>query len=154
MTLYLVRHAQAGSRSTWDGTDDTQRPLTAHGRHQAADLVDALAEVRIERVLSSPYLRCVETLAPLAARLGLPISITAALAEGPHDEALALARSVGSGNVVMCSHGDIIPGLLDTFRRHDGLDLGAEPRCQKASVWILDPGGTFNQAAYLAPPKG
>lgn len=162
MTLYLLRHAQAGSRATWNGTDDTLRPLTAQGRRQSADLVDTLAEVGIERLLTSPYLRCVETLAPLAACIGVPVEITQALAEGPHDDALALVRSLGSLNVVMCSHGDIIPALLDTFRRVDSLDLGADPRCQKGSLWILEPGvpnglerwPTFESAAYVGPPKG
>ncbi len=153
MTLYLLRHAQAGSRATWDGTDDTRRPLTSQGRRQAADLVGLLVDLPIDRVLSSPYLRCVETVAPLTARLGMPLEITEALAEGPEDDALALVRSLGSANVLMCSHGDIIPALLDTFRRVDRLDLGTDPRCQKGSVWMLEPGPVFDKAVYLPPPK-
>ncbi len=154
MTLYLLRHAQAGSRATWNGTDDTRRPLTSQGRRQSADLVDSLVEVGLERIFTSPYLRCAETVAPLATRLGLQVEITEALAEGPHADALVLARSLGTRNALMCSHGDIIPGLLDTFRRVDGLDLGPDPRCQKGSLWILDPGPIFDQAAYVSPPKG
>jgi broad specificity phosphatase PhoE len=153
LTLYLLRHAQAGSRATWDGTDDTRRPLTSQGRRQAADLVGLLVEFPIDRVLTSPYLRCVETVAPLTARLDIPLEITESLAEGPEDDALALVRSLGSANVVMCSHGDIIPALLDTFRRVDRLDLGIDPRCQKSSVWMLEPGPVFDKAVYLPPPK-
>lgn len=153
MTLYLLRHAQAGSRATWDGNDDTRRPLTSQGRRQAADLVGLLVDFPIDRVFTSPYLRCVETVAPLTARLEMPLEITEALAEGPEDDALALVRSLGSGNVVMCSHGDIIPALLDTFRRMDRVDLGTGPRCQKGSVWMLEPGPVFNRAVYLPPPK-
>ena len=44
MTVYLVRHAVAGDRGRWLG-NDRLRPLARDGRHQAADLVDALAQL-------------------------------------------------------------------------------------------------------------
>jgi broad specificity phosphatase PhoE len=153
MTLYLVRHAQAGSRSDWRG-DDRTRPLTSSGRHQAADLVGTFAEMGIEKIMTSPFVRCVETVAPLAARLGLPNLVTEALAEGPHEQALQLARNLADEDVMFCSHGDIIPALLDTFAYLDGLDLGRTPKCQKGSVWALEPAAdfaSFVRAQYIAP---
>ena len=64
---YLVRHAKAGSRERWTAPD-RDRPLTAAGRVQAAALTRLLqATTRV--VSSSPYLRCVETVAPLAEAL-------------------------------------------------------------------------------------
>jgi broad specificity phosphatase PhoE len=154
VTLYLLRHAQAGSRATWNGDDDTRRPLTGQGRRQSADLVGLLCDMPIDRIFTSPYLRCVETVAPLGARLGTDVEVTDALAEGPERAALELARSLGSANTLFCSHGDIIPALLDTFRRTDGLDLGPDPKCQKGSVWVLEPGPAFGVGVYLPPPKG
>ena len=65
MPILLVRHAVAASRSKWDG-DDRLRPLTKRGQRQALDLVSQLSEQPVHRVLSSPYLRCVDTVAPLA----------------------------------------------------------------------------------------
>ena len=81
MTLYLVRHAKAGSRSSWDG-DDRLRPLTKMGRREAEGIADLLRDAPLERVLSSPYVRCTETVAPLAARRGLEVEEHDALAEG------------------------------------------------------------------------
>jgi phosphohistidine phosphatase SixA len=156
VTLYLVRHAQAGSRATWDGEDDQLRPLTGEGRHQTADLVGLLADMQISRVITSPYKRCIETAAPIAARLGVPVEVHQALAEGPCDDALALARDVISEDALFCSHGDIIPGMLDAFARDDQVDLGNNPRCQKGSVWVCEPAADlkrFAAATYLSPPR-
>jgi phosphohistidine phosphatase SixA len=162
MTLYLVRHAQAGSRSTWDGTDDQLRPLTPHGRRQSADLVGLLAEFPLTRVLTSPYLRCVETVAALGARVRLVVEQTEALAEGPADDAIALVQTLlgqDDGHAVLCSHGDIIPDLLDYFVRQHGIELGKNPRCQKGSVWMIDSLDSTSgsaraawSATYVPPP--
>jgi broad specificity phosphatase PhoE len=160
VTVFLVRHAQAGSRSAWDGPDDTKRPLTAGGRRQAADLVGVLEELVAARpepvVLSSPYRRCVQTVAPLAAALGVEVVIDARLSEGPGSRALPFVRECAANptrNVVLCSHGDVIPWLLDHFRANDGLSLGPDPRCQKGSTWVLDGDGSgrLTDASYLGP---
>ena len=68
MTVYVVRHGKAGSRSGWTEPDD-QRPLTKAGRRQAGALADMLAGDHVTRVLSSPYVRCRQTVEPLAERL-------------------------------------------------------------------------------------
>jgi phosphohistidine phosphatase SixA len=160
VTIYLVRHAQAGNRSDWSG-DDESRPLTREGRHQAADLVEMLGEVELDEIHSSPYLRCVETVAPLSARrsregVGLITHIHQALTEGSPLDAIALVRSLASTktHAVLCSHGDIIPGVLEALVRDDHLDLGPAPKCQKASIWVLEPDGSrFTHALYVPPPR-
>ena len=156
MTLYLVRHAQAGSRSSWSGTDDLLRPLTALGRYQAADIVGVLSEMGITEIRTSPYRRCIETVAPLAAALGLDMIVDERLTEGPATGAIALARSLAETSTVFCSHGDIIPAILDHLQLNDALDLGVDPRTQKGSTWICEPNrswaGHFAEATYLAPP--
>src|SRR3954469_967625 len=63
--LLLVRHAKAGNRKSWDGVDRL-RPLTDAGWAQGTALLDLLGESRPVRLLSSPYVRCVQTLEPLA----------------------------------------------------------------------------------------
>lgn len=157
MTLYLVRHAQAGRRSDFDGFNDSLRPLTAEGRHQAAALVGVLADLGVTSVYSSPYRRCVQSAAPLASHLGVSTVETASLEEGPADRAIDLARSLASENAAFFSHGDIIPSMLDHFVHTDELVLGAEARCQKASTWILEPAkdspGVFVGAIYIPPPR-
>ncbi|MEO5679261.1 MAG: histidine phosphatase family protein, partial [Acidimicrobiales bacterium] len=82
MTLLLVRHAEAEPRSGWDGPD-VLRPLSVKGRRQAGSLVQLLGDrVPVGRLVASPSLRCLETLSPLAATLGLTLEVSPALAEG------------------------------------------------------------------------
>jgi len=108
VTSVLVRHASAGKRADW-GRDDRLRPLDARGRRQAAALVELLRVVAVRRVVSSPYVRCLETVEPLAAALGLAIEEDDSLAEGAGTAASALLAEVG---LVACTHGDVAEELL------------------------------------------
>jgi 8-oxo-dGTP diphosphatase len=151
--LLLVRHAKAGSRRSWDG-DDRFRPLSDEGRRQAEGLVRLLTDFGPARVLSSPYVRCVQTVEPLAAMFGLAVEQEPALAEGRCGKAARLIQElVGGGTVVLCTHGDIIPEVLRRAYEVDGVDLGDDPRCAKGSTWILEyGGGRCLTAQYLDPP--
>jgi 8-oxo-dGTP diphosphatase len=108
VTSVLLRHASAGHRLDPYG-DDHLRPLDARGRRQAAELVELLRPLEVRRVVSSPYVRCVETVEPLAAALGLPVEQDERLAEGASDGALDLLREDG---VVACTHGDVAEEVL------------------------------------------
>ena len=108
MTSVLLRHASAGDRDHWDG-DDFHRPLDARGRRQAAELVELLRPFKVRRVLSSPYVRCIETVEPLAAALDLPVELNDRLTEGAGPGAGLLLHEDG---VVCCTHGDIIESVL------------------------------------------
>jgi 8-oxo-dGTP diphosphatase len=150
--LLLVRHAVALDRHAFDGDDD-ERPLRKRGRRQAEALVTLLADQEVDRVLTSPSVRCVETVAPLAAARGVALEETADLAEGATHEAVALVRSLFGRNAALCSHGDVIPRVLEHLVVHDGIDLGNDPRCSKASVWVLeDDGERAVKAFYIEPP--
>jgi 2,3-bisphosphoglycerate-dependent phosphoglycerate mutase len=70
--LVVVRHAEAVKREV-GGPPDDQRPLTDEGRRQAVELVDQIARWEPTEVLSSPLLRAVETVAPTAAHLDIPV---------------------------------------------------------------------------------
>ena len=108
MTSVLLRHAAAGDRWDWDG-DDFHRPLDARGRRQAAEFVELFRPLGVRRVVSSPYVRCVETVKPLAAALELPVELDDRLAEGAGPGADELLREDG---VVCCTHGDVAEQLL------------------------------------------
>ena len=108
MTSVLVRHASAGDRDDWDG-DDRLRPLDGRGRRQAAELVDRLRGIEVRRIVSSPYVRCVETVEPLAGALGLSVEQDDRLAEGAGRASLDLLREDG---VVGCTHGDVVDAVL------------------------------------------
>ena len=84
--LYLLRHAKAKDREKWTEPDDL-RPLTKEGWRQAEALVDLYADQEFARFLSSPYVRCVQTLEPLAKARGLPLETADELAEGAPLEA-------------------------------------------------------------------
>lgn len=116
MSIHLIRHAHAGSRKRWEGPDD-QRPLSERGRVEAGLIDLDLADAGIELLVSSRFVRCTQTLEPLAERLGLPVATSAALAEGGAGAAALdeLLRVAGDGRTVAaCSHGDVIPALLAT----------------------------------------
>jgi broad specificity phosphatase PhoE len=152
MAVLLVRHALAVPRRKWDGRDEL-RPLTRRGDHQAAGLVSQLRRYRIDEILPSPTLRCVQTVRPVAAARNLSVKESEALAEGSREQALALIRNHMGGHAVLCSHGDVISFVLDAIAGEDGLDLGEDPPCAKGSTWVLR--GTkdrFTAAQYLPPP--
>ena len=152
MTVWVVRHAKAGSRRARSG-EDSRRPLSKAGRRQADGLVALLASARFTGIASSSFVRCRETVEPLAASTGLEIVADERLAEGagPYG-ALSLVRENAATGGVLCSHGDVITELLARLER-SGVDLGGEARCEKGSVWALElDGEQVVSAGYLSPP--
>jgi broad specificity phosphatase PhoE len=150
LSILLVRHVTAGHRSTWPD-DDRLRPISKAGQRQARALVEVLAGERFERIVSSPYVRCIESVAPIASVRGFAIELSDALAEeAPLDDALALVRKHAHGGAVLCSHGDVIPMLLEYVARR-GVDLGPSPVCPKGSTWALSTNGAGEvvSARYL-----
>ena len=114
MTLLLIRHASAGDRDDSVG-DDLARPLDARGRDQASRLRELLGDYEVVRVLSSPAVRCVQTVEPLARSRGLDIEVRDELGEEQQGEAGAtLVRSLVGEQTAFCVHGglsDIITGV-------------------------------------------
>ena len=132
----------ARPRSRWDDDDDL-RPLTHRGRDQAAAIVKQLGDYEIDRVLSSPSVRCVDTVAPLAAKRGLAVIVDERLAEGNGHLAVKLVHKLlrDQADVALCSHGDVVPEVIDA--------LGFRCEwCAKGSTWVL----TADAALYLPPP--
>ena len=122
--LLLVRHASAGDRKSWR-SDDRLRPLDARGARQAERLVEVLGGRRIDRILSSPFVRCVQTVEPLAWRCGLAVEEREELVEGAGlDAFLDLARELGAAAVSV--HGDLVEELLGEPRRKGSTTLLGE----------------------------
>ncbi|MGH9112498.1 MAG: SixA phosphatase family protein [Acidimicrobiales bacterium] len=154
MKLYVVRHAHAGSRSAWEGPDH-DRPLTRRGYKQAAAIADRLADVDILRLVSSPAVRCVQSLAPLGDRLRLKVEEDDRLLEGATGtDALALADELRdtAGAAVVCGHGDAIPELLRILNA--GTTRFKDPLAwPKGSMWVLTwDGERWAKARYIPPP--
>jgi 8-oxo-dGTP diphosphatase len=150
MALYLVRHAKAGSRSNWQG-DDRARPLSNSGWRQAEAIAKRLKRERPTRLVSSPYVRCVQTLEPLGRRTGLEVAIDERLAEaGDFESALDLLDESPDGTV-LCSHGDIIPAVMQALHRR-GIELTTDPDWRKGTVWVLQREGDLFATAECWPP--
>ena len=135
MTLYVIRHAKAGS------APDEERPLNEAGQRQAERIAELLGDAGITRVLTSRYTRCVQTVAPLVERLGIEAEPHVALAEESDVEsAWALLESLTGTEAVLCSHGNIIHPLLDRVLRR-GAEVEGEWACRKGSIWCLEADG-------------
>lgn len=151
-TLYVVRHAKAGDREAWT-EDDRLRPLTKRGRRQAEGLVPLFRRLRVNRVVTSPYLRCSQTVRPLALDRGLAVEFSDALAEGAAtSDALALLESSPDGSV-LCTHGDVLLALIGRLTA-EGMRLDGSAGWKKGSTWVLERRlGRFTSARYVAPPQ-
>lgn len=140
MRALLVRHARAGARAEWAG-DDRLRPLDARGRRQAERLADRLGELGATRLLSSPYLRCIQTLEPAARQLGLELEQRDELAEGASAaEVLALLEELAGFVPALSTHGDVIEAVL------------GDREAKKGAVWVVEAaGGRLRPERYLPP---
>ena len=116
-TVHLIRHAKAKNRLDVGGA----RPSSPadEARQAGGEAIAArLADEPPTRLVSSPFVRCVQTLEPLAVALDLPIETTDLLAEGADGERAAelmLSLAVG-GPVACCTHGDVLFEVVDRRR--------------------------------------
>jgi 8-oxo-dGTP diphosphatase len=149
--VYLVRHAHAGKKAQWQGPD-LARPLSAQGRKEALGLIDQLGPYPLGRVLSSPAERCLQTVQPLAARLGRPVEPEEALGvDGTGAGVLELLAGPGLDQVVLCTHGEIIGEVFEELQRA-GIELSDPLRWPKASTWVLQPhDGQRWKGTFLEP---
>ena len=133
--VYVVRHADAGQRS--DAPDDDVRTLSEQGRREADRIAEVLAPHTSGHIVSSPFVRCVETMRPLASRLGVDVDIRAELAEGgaSPDGAMQLLADLPERSVA-CVHGEMLGGLaarLDAC----GCPVEGPGSFDKGVVWAL-----------------
>lgn len=73
-TIYIVRHCKAEGQ-------EPDAPLTREGVLQTKRLVETLAGVEIERIISSPYRRAKDSVIPLAQHLNIPVELDQRLVE-------------------------------------------------------------------------
>jgi phosphohistidine phosphatase SixA len=113
------------------------RPLTQVGLAQSKIIAERLLAHHPSALLSSPYVRCVQTLEPLAEIAGLEIVIDERLTEeSPLEKSLAVLEDVPD-NAVLCSHGDVIPDLVNGLIRR-GMEVDASMRSpRKGSIIVL-----------------
>ena len=147
----LVRHARAGDKHQWPGRDE-DRPLSVPGHRQAHGLLARLRDYPITRILTSPALRCVQTVEPLSLRRAVPVEVVDALrVDTPADRLLELVTDPALESAVLCGHGEQIGGLVRQLA-DSGLLLDEPLRWAKGSTWVLDTNqGRVVDARYLPP---
>ncbi|MDQ6855852.1 MAG: histidine phosphatase family protein [Candidatus Dormibacteraeota bacterium] len=148
--IHFVRHAHAGDRGAWNHHDDL-RPLSDRGCGQAERLPGVLAANPAAAVFSSPSLRCVGTVLPLARQRELPVVTLRALYEGGDAAAVLRRLSSGESPVVACTHGDVLADLLGLIIS-SGVPLLSQ-RAEKGSTWTVEiDAGRITAARYAPPP--
>lgn len=154
-TMLIVRHGRAGDKHRWKH-DDRLRPLDDDGRAQA-ELLRAVVPCYAPRgCISAEPNRCVQTVWPAAADLGLsvhtePLLGNASYAADP-EASVRWLREVAVGNepMLLCSQGEVIPDLIRRVARGSGVQL-RRIRATKGSLWALSfVGAQLVDADYFA----
>ena len=117
--IVLQRHGKAERRGT-EYPDDLLRPLAPAGRQQAITLAELLAVYGAKDLISSPAVRCVETVRPYADLHGVKMRTDSALTEISYVHApravvtwlweLADRRE----GTIVCTHGPLLDELIAT----------------------------------------
>jgi 8-oxo-dGTP pyrophosphatase MutT (NUDIX family)/phosphohistidine phosphatase SixA len=131
--IIALRHAKTVSPATWDGPDST-RPLLHRGLEQAQSVAAAIAAWGPTKLISSTAVRCLTTIEPTAAVTGLPIKQTAAISQDSYEDGTASVRKLVRKRiakqtaVVLCSHGPVLPEIIDEVAGATGTPLDAPLR--------------------------
>ncbi|MDY3048398.1 MAG: NUDIX hydrolase [Rothia sp. (in: high G+C Gram-positive bacteria)] len=146
--LILVRHAKAKPRGSWAGAEG-ERSLAATGKRQALALGRLLKAWSPERVISSPWVRCMQTVYPYAKGSALPIKEKRALTEAHHARSPKQARKVFESlfekkdrSVVLCTHRPLLPTALQVLSARLGKTLRQQlptedPFLKPGEMWVL-----------------
>ncbi len=158
-TVLLVRHGSAGDREHWSGDDDL-RPLDDKGHEQAQAAAGVLPAYAPAAVTSAPPLRCLDTVRPLAQRLGVEVGLDPRLSERTWEaDPGAVVEAVcelGAQDVVTvaCSQGGAVQEVVGALTAQAGIQLD-RVRGRKGSLWALSfSGGRLVDADYTADLRG
>ena len=130
------------------------RPLTRKGLKQAESLVAIFRPHPIAAIFSSPYVRCVQTVDPLARARRLEIQHSPSLVEGSSLEGLGEFLGDRSlDDAVLSTHGDIVVELIDDLMNREVIQPGYGGD-EKGCTWVLevDDHGVAERAKYIPAP--
>ena len=128
--LIVLRHGKAVSREDWPRKDAT-RPLTPKGERQAKAVVGPLRAFGVQRIVSSPAVRCLQTVEPLGRSLGIRVEQSPPISQDAWEDGEADARTVVGARVrarrpvLLCSHGPVLPDLLSEIALATGTMRGS-----------------------------
>ena len=117
-TVIVLRHAQARTRNGWKA-DDLERPLTKPGGAQAKKLAPLLRAYGVRSILSSPAVRCGQTVDAYARSIKALMEVDDRLAEDTKPR--SVERSIATvlerkGPIVVCSHRPTLPLIFAALR--------------------------------------
>ena len=124
--VYVIRHLERAP-----GESDPS--LSERGAARAEQLAQLLARANIKAIFATATKRAQQTGAPLAQRLGIPVTTY-----NPRDvDALATAVTAAGGPVLIVGHSNTVAGLVARF----GGDKPAELTEQDyGSLFVVHPG--------------
>lgn len=131
--IIVLRHGKAVPAKTWPGRDST-RPLEQVGLDQARKAARAIVAYRPKKLISSTAARCISTIEPLATVTGLDIRATTAISQDSYEDGEATVRRIVDKRLlrrdtaVLCSHGPVIPEILNQIGVGMGVPRGDELR--------------------------
>ena len=134
-SLVLVRHAKAVSRATWGYgiNSEITRPLVmGRGQAQARDVAALLSAYGVGELVSSPWRRCVDTLAPYAHGCGLDLR---------SDEAFTEVSALTAPELMQASFRDLLErGSDGSLARGSELALAEQPEPEAVGPQGREPG--------------
>jgi len=112
----------------------------------------------VSRILSSPALRCEQTVVPLAQQRDVPVELAETLAvDGALAALLELLSAPQLQAAALCTHGELI-GQVITRLLAAGMTVAregaGEPRWAKGSVWVLERAGAGADNTHGAVRRG
>lgn len=152
-SIHLVRHASAGVRDKSDPEDD-HRGIDARGKRQRRTIRNFLLGHPVTRIGSSHLDRCVQTVQETSDTIGIPVEREIALTEGTHpNRTVALIHELQQEAAVLCSHGDVISGLVGRLFA-EGVPMDGPIEWAKGSIWHLRTiSGRVVSGSYVEPAE-
>lgn len=133
----LLRHADAGVRAEWVGADDW-RGLSPLGWLQAEEVAARLGGLPLLRILSSPSLRCRQTVVPLARGLAVDVEPHRELAADADAGGLArFLQDPATQSAVLCTHREPLEALFTQLARGRSLIPPGGPPMDMAAAWLV-----------------
>jgi 8-oxo-dGTP diphosphatase len=139
--VVILRHGKARSRATWkDG--EASRPLLSGGNAQAEALPKMLKAFGAKTVFSSPWTRCLSTIAPYAQSTKVKVKTSPEFTETANEKKPAETKFLFNNlinlnkSIVICTHRPVLPTMIEV------LEARSEKRLQTKldNIAILKPG--------------
>ena len=153
LTLYFLRHGQAGDSEEWQG-DDGKRPLTADGKKRMQREAAGIKALRLPLtlILTSPLTRAQQTAEIVAETLGIPVAADDRLVPGLGASVLRpIVQEHRKASALMLVGHE--PDFGDTVSQLTGGSRVIMKKGGLAAVELDSPDSVHGSLLWLIPPK-